>query len=74
MNILIECSNLSQKKSKTIQERVGMVIHWELCKKLKFDQTTKPESILENETHKTILDFEILTDHLISDRRIPYDN
>ena len=28
-----------------------------------------PESVLENETHKILLDFEIQTDHLISARR-----
>ena len=48
-----------------------MVIHWELCKKFKFDHTNKwymhnLESILENETHKILWDFEIQTDHLIS--------
>ena len=53
---------------------VGMVIHWKLCKKLKFDHmnkryTHKPESVLENETHKILLDFEIQTDHLIPPRR-----
>ena len=36
------------------------VIHWELCKKFRFDHTNKwhmhnPESILENETHKILL-------------------
>ena len=50
------------------------VIQWELCKKFKFDQTDKwymhnPESILENEMHKILWDFEIQTDHLISARR-----
>ena len=29
----------------------------------------KPESVLENEMHKTLRDFEIQTDHLISARR-----
>ena len=29
----------------------------------------KPEFILENETHKVLLDFEIQTDHLIFVRR-----
>ena len=29
-----------------------------------------PESVPENETHKLFLDFEILTDHLISARRL----
>ena len=47
------------------------VIHWELCKKLKFDRTNKwymhnPESVLENEMHKFLLDFEIQMNHLIS--------
>ena len=57
-----------------IQDWAGKVIHWELCKKLKFDHPCKwymhnPEYILENETHKTLWDFEIQTDHLISARR-----
>ena len=52
---------------------VGKVIHWELCKKLKFDHTNKwhrhnLESVLKNETHNFLLDFEIQTDHLISAR------
>ena len=29
----------------------------------------KPESVLENETHKILWDFEIQTDHLIPARR-----
>ena len=29
----------------------------------------KPEFVLENETHKILLNFEIQTDHLISARR-----
>ena len=49
-------------------------IHWKLCKKFKFDHPNKwymhnPESILENETHKLLWDFEIRMDHLISARR-----
>ena len=45
------------------------MIHWELCKKFKFDHTNKrlmhnPESVLENETHKLQWDFEIRTDRL----------
>ena len=45
---------------------VGRVIYWELYKRLKHDHTTKwymynPESIVENETHKLIWDFEIPT-------------
>ena len=38
---------------------VRKLIHWELCKKLKFDHNTKwymhrLESVLENEIHKTL--------------------
>ena len=59
---------------KTRKDRVGKVIHWELCKRFKFDHMNKwymynPESVLENETHKLLWDFEIQMDHLISDRR-----
>ena len=46
---------------------MSKVIHWELCKKYKFDHTKKwymhnPESIRENETHRRFRDFEIQTD------------
>ena len=38
---------------------MGKVIHWELCKKLKFEHTNKwyvhnPKSVLDNETHKSL--------------------
>ena len=41
-----------------------IVIHLELCKKVNFDlmnkwYTHKPKSVLENETHKLLLDFVI---------------
>ena len=60
--IISECNKLAQKECKTRHDWVGKVIHWELCKKLKFDDTNKwyihkPESILENETYKLLLDF-----------------
>ena len=50
------------------------MIHWELCKVLKFDHTSKlyihnPTSVLKNDTHKLLRDFDIQTDHLISTRR-----
>ena len=56
---------------------MGKVIHWELCKKLKFDHKNKwymhnKESVLENETLKTLWDFEIKTDLLISAKRPDY--
>ena len=53
---------------------VGKVIHWETCKKLKFDHTNKwymhnPAAVLENDTHKLLWDFNIQTDPLIPARR-----
>ena len=73
-HLISECSKLAQKEYKTRHDRVSKVIHWELCKILKFDHTNKrymhnPEYVLENETHKPLWDFEIQTDHLISAKR-----
>ena len=72
-HIISECSKLAQKEYKTRHDWVGKGIRWELCKKLKFDHTNKwyihsPVSVLGNETHKLLWDFEIPTDHLISAR------
>ena len=69
-----ECSKLAQKEYKSRYDWVGKVIHWEMCKKFKFDDTNKwymqnPASVLENETNKLLWDFGIQTDHLISARR-----
>ena len=55
---------------------MSKLIHWELCKKLKFDHTNKwymhnPKFVRESDTHKLSWDFEIQTDNLISARR-PY--
>ena len=52
----------------------GKGIHWELCKKFKFDHANKwymhnPASVLEKETHKLLWDFDIQIDHLISARQ-----
>ena len=73
-HIKSECSKLAQKKYETRHDWVGKVIHWGLCKKLKVDLTNEwymhnPASVLENAMHKLFWDFEIETDHLISDRR-----
>ena len=59
-----------QKEYKIRYNWVGKVIHWELCKKLKFDHTTKwykhkSESNLEIEIYKILWDFEIQIDYLI---------
>ena len=54
---------------------VGKMIHWEMCKKFKFDHTNKwymhnPAPVLENDIHKLLWDFNIQTDHLIPARRL----
>ena len=69
-HIISECRKLAKKEYKTRHDWVGKVINRELCKKLKFDYMNKwykpnPESVLKNERHKHLLDFEIQTGHLI---------
>ena len=73
-HIISECSKLAQKEFKARHDLVGKVIHWEMCKKLKFDHANKwymhnPEAVLENDTHKLLWDFNIQTNHQISARR-----
>ena len=73
-HIISKCSKLPQKECKTRQDWVGKVIHWEMCKKFKFDHTNiwythNAASVLENDSHKIQWDFDIQTDHLISPRR-----
>ena len=55
-HIISESSKLAQKKYKERHDWVGKVIHWEMCKKFKFDHTNKwytknPASVRENDTH-----------------------
>ena len=73
-HIISECSKLAQREYNTRHDWVGNVIHWEMCKKFKFDHTNKwymhnPAPVLQNDTHKLLWDFDIHTDHLISARR-----
>ena len=73
-HIISECSKLAQKEYKARHDWLGKVIHWEMCQKFKFDHANKwymhnPAPVLENDSHKLLLDFDIQTDHLISARR-----
>ena len=73
-HIISECSKLAQKEYKTRHDWVGKVILREMCKKFKFDHTNKwymhnRASVLENDTHKLLWDFDIQTDYRISSRR-----
>ena len=61
---------ISTKEYKTGHDWVGKVIHWEMCKKFKFDYRNKwythnPASIQENDTHKILWDFDIQTDQTL---------
>ena len=40
-HIISECSKLAPKEYKNRHDWLGKVIHWEMCKKLKFDYTNK---------------------------------
>ena len=73
-HIISECSKLAQREYKARHDWVSKVIHWEMCKKFKFDHTNKwymhnPAPVLENTMHKLLWDFNILTDYLILARR-----
>ena len=77
--IISECCKFAQKDNKTRKDWVGKVFPREMCKKLKFDHTNKlymhnTASVLENNTYKVLLDFEIETDHLILARRPDFIN
>ena len=71
--IISECSKLAQKEYKARHDRVGKVIHWEMCKK--FNLTIRTNGICTTQhmslrmTHKLLWDFDIHTHHLISARR-----
>ena len=72
--IIIRLDKLAQKAFKTRYDWVGKLIHWEVCKKLKFDHMNKwymhnPTSVLEIDKYKLLWDFDIQTGHLISARR-----
>ena len=76
-HIIRECSKLAQREYKARDDWVGKVIHWEMCKKLKFDHTNKwhmhnPAPVLENATHKLLWDFSIQMDHQIPARRLDF--
>ena len=72
-HIISECSKLAQEY-KVRHDWVGKAIHWEMCKKFKFEHPNKwymhnPAPVRENDTHKLLWDFDIQVDHLISARR-----
>ena len=74
-HIVSEYSKLVQKEYKARRYWQSKATNWELRNRLNFDYTTKSyqyklKSDIENETHKTLCDFEIQTGHLIPHRRL----
>ena len=68
-HIISECSKLAQKEYKARHDWVSKVIHWEMCKRFKFDHANKlymhnPAPVIKNDLHKLQWDFDIQTDHL----------
>ena len=58
------CIKLAQKEYKTRLDWEDKVIHWEMCKKLRFDHTNKwymqkPTAVLENDIHRLLWNFDI---------------
>ena len=67
--IICEYSKLSQKEYKTRYDWVGKGDPLGIVQVIKiWPYYHKLESVLENETHKILWDFKILTDHLIAVR------
>ena len=67
--IISECNKFTQKEYKARHDRVGKVIHWDMCKKFKFDHTNKWYIHNNVCTHKLLWDFNLQTDHVIPARR-----
>ena len=73
-HLLSECSKMAQKEYKRRHDWIGRKIHWEVCRKYGLDTKDRwyehePQSVFENEEHKTLWDFSIQTDHVIEARR-----
>ena len=73
-HIISECSKMAQKEYKRRHDWVGKRIHWEMCKIANIHTTSKwyehqPDTVVENDNHKILWDFDVQTDHIIEARR-----
>ena len=73
-HVVSGCSKLAQKEYKRRHDNLGKIVHWKLARKCNFEAGDKwyehePESVLENEDYKILLDFSIQNDHVIEARR-----
>ena len=72
-HIVSGCSTLAQNEYKRRHDNLGKIVHWNLARKCNFEAGDKwyehePESVLENEDYKILLDFSIQT-NVIEARR-----
>ena len=74
-HVVAECEKLAQNQYKNWRhDRVGRIIHWELCRRYGFKCTEKwydhiPKGVLENEKSKILWDFRIQTDQQLNHNR-----
>ena len=68
------CSILAKSQYRKRHDKVGIYVHWLLCKKYHLQcsdtwYTRKPQSVQENDEYKILWDFNIQTDKVIEHRR-----
>ena len=78
-HIISESSKLAQKEYKARHDWVGKVIHWEMCKKFKFDHANKwymhnPAPVLENDTQTPMGLWHTNGSPNLGQKTRPYDN
>ena len=73
-HIVNECPKLAQREYKRRHDRIGGLIHWEICGANGIHVKSKwyehqPQSVIENDSCKILRDFTVQTDHFITARR-----
>ena len=74
-HVVSGCIKLAQKEYKRMHDNQGNTVHWKFHRKYNFEAGDKwyeyePESVLEKEDYKILLDFSIQTDHVMEARRL----
>ena len=69
-HIVIGCRKFAQKEYERGHDNLGKIVHWKLARNCTFEAGDKwyehePESVLDNEDYKILLDFSIQTAHVI---------
>ena len=72
--IISKWSKLAQKDYKTRHDWVDKVIHWEMCKKFKFDHMHNPAAVLEKDTQAPMRLWHTNLSPNLSQKTRPYNN